>query len=817
MPGSSTLSTNFQDGIVPPALLFHFTWDFLDIDSRVLVCRSYWIMSSYARLRSRAAIMTRDDFAQLTAPLSPHDAKERDLDMTRVEDLAPWFLLSDFDPGLFTRSLGGHYTGDFSQFDAIDEAISSLHTIPHNEEEPPINFENASHLLHHGFPRIGHFTCDRNDTLARNLYDNHSSIEEHKSLIEDKIRIDVNKSYAIALPRWLLHFVLGLFITPLGIVFRKSKSRMTCDPSTRVLGKDDTGALNDYMSIKDPDQVPPVNYGTALRRCWNRLWSLRISSPNEPIGVYKDDLVSAFRRIRYAPDIIAAFCYVFDTLFILPIGGLFGPRNTPGWFSNISDLRAFASQHLSSLHKASPSIIDSVKFIAPEGEISPALADSRFRGTLAIARGPQPCFVDDTIIIELMSNIKQAAAASVRSAVLFFGDPLGIVEQPISVEKFMRSFQTSCDVLGFDLHAQELAVSYSLEKRAELRAKLADLHYTARGTTSAQIRDIASILGKIHHLAQILPLGPTISFRLQLLLTATLRHRTPSAIKSFSDISRAIKQVWDSNRPVFIPTNIAKELKFLGNLLASDAKYIWYRPLGLLVNRLPDSVTFTDACGLAMGGLDEKLQFMWYISVQDLLGTSIPPQHINILEFIGMIINIFFEILALKNINSWAPLGLLPSAGALIRARTDNTSALGWFRHSARSRDPAVQNLCSLLLQLLFFANSFAPISFQTDHVPGVENGKADAISRPQKFPTWESIFEVYPELQPIPTYHVPSKLISMIRYCLSRNSIVELSEQRTTKLLLVELHTLRHSADNRVSRTYHSSPPLKPTPSASS
>ena len=38
MPGSSTLSTDFQDGIVPPALLFHFTWDFLDIDSRVLVC-----------------------------------------------------------------------------------------------------------------------------------------------------------------------------------------------------------------------------------------------------------------------------------------------------------------------------------------------------------------------------------------------------------------------------------------------------------------------------------------------------------------------------------------------------------------------------------------------------------------------------------------------------------------------------------------------------------------------------------------------------------------------------------------------------------
>jgi hypothetical protein len=98
-----------------------------------------------------------------------------------------------------------------------------------------------------------------------------------------------------------------------------------------------------------------------------------------------------------------------------------------------------------------------------------------------------------------MSNIKQAAAASVRSAVLFFGDPLGIVEQPISVEKFMRTFQTSCDVLGFDLHAQEMAVSYSLEKRAELRAKLADLHYTARGTTSAQIRDIASILGKMPH------------------------------------------------------------------------------------------------------------------------------------------------------------------------------------------------------------------------------------------------------------------------------------------------------------------------------
>jgi hypothetical protein len=63
--------------------------------------------------------------------------------------------------------------------------------------------------------------------------------------------------------------------------------------------------------------------------------------------------------------------------------------------------------------------------------------------------------------------------------------------------------------------------------------------------------------------------------------------------------------------------------------------------------------------------------------------------HINILEFVRIVINI------------WLVIGLLRDEGArtgghVISVLADNTSALSWLRHVARVRKPAVNNLAYL-------------------------------------------------------------------------------------------------------------------------
>jgi hypothetical protein len=96
---------------------------------------------------------------------------------------------------------------------------------------------------------------------------------------------------------------------------------------------------------------------------------------------------------------------------IIPIGLVFGARDSPGLFCQVSEIRAFASQHFSSLDLPIPdiSLIDIVDFSSepprPE-DIQPAIPDSKQKGVNGSIPGPYNTFVDDTIILELRRWIK---------------------------------------------------------------------------------------------------------------------------------------------------------------------------------------------------------------------------------------------------------------------------------------------------------------------------------------------------------------------------------------------------------------------------
>ena len=777
-------------------------------------------MSAYGSLRSRAPLFSHEDFSQLRSPLPISRASSSPLDRARLPSLSLWLLLRDFHVGTFVRSLGGLYTGNSQNLSAIDAAIDELRHTPRLHGEPPINFDNASVVLHHGFPRYGNFTCRRSDTVKRNLYNNHSSvtsIADHMDLIADKIRIDVNKSYAIALPRWILSFLYGTIINPLGIVFRKNKSRMTNDPSTHIHEDSDSGALNDQLDRKDHRHVPPVNYGSAFSRVLTRIWNLRISRPSSDIILYKDDLVSAFRRIRYHPDVVPAFLYVFDDLLLLPIGGLFGPRNTPGWFSNLSDLRSFASQHLSTLIKTDTvcPLISQVTFTsAPPlvADISLAKPDHLYRGTTATARGPQPCFVDDTVMIELRDRIPFAASASVLSANLFFGSTDSLVEHPVSLEKFEKHFSHYCEVLGFELDTRRMIVLYPASKRKDLLTLLDAIDQSPPGP-STSLKTLASILGKLHHLSQIAPLGGFIGFQLQFLIKRVIQTRLRRKIPSHS-ISRYMRAPWTSKTPVRLPPLVLLDLTLLRDFLRDPPLHLWSRPIGLVVPREPDSTSFTDASTRGMGGLDETIGFQWELACH--VFTMIlhsPSPHINVLEFIAIFINVYSVIISLKSLDAWPSLNFYLPSGAKVLCLADNTSALSWASHPTRTRTSQIKRLGSALNYLIFSATDLLPIALPFSHIQGELNSKADALSRLEKFPTWESIWTTFPSMRRLLLYRVPSTLISLIKSILSGTSTEEQLRLATLKLLKTERRTLLRSVHLAASPTSRLAALPRPTP----
>ena len=306
--------------------------------------------------------------------------------LQRVHDLGKLLLLCNFDVGILIRTLRGNYTGDWTDYDAsIKDLIKEMEVVPHVPGLPIQQFDQVRNTsIHHGFAFQKHCSCPLRDVRLRNLYNNHRSIDDHEPLLLEKLAEDVHKSFALAFPCWIFRFVYGLHLNSMGIniceVNGKVKYGLLNDPLTLVLGPSDEGALNDQLNKKDTSEVPTVFIRNCNQRIWTRIYNLRVQNPTLRIIIYKDDLVEAFRRVCYHPDIAATYSYVFCNFLVIPIGAIFGGRDSPGFFCMLSELRSLASTHLSSLTNARHPITYLVR-------------DSLNQGTQDIKKGSQLVFV----------------------------------------------------------------------------------------------------------------------------------------------------------------------------------------------------------------------------------------------------------------------------------------------------------------------------------------------------------------------------------------------------------------------------------------
>jgi hypothetical protein len=136
------------------------------------------------------------------------------------------------------------------------------------------------------------------------------------------------------LPRFLAYFIFGLHLSPLNFVWRKGKGR-ACINNTSTIGPHDDGTPN--ASIPDPstfgqdDECPAVHCATAFKWHITWIWNLHISHPLADILQFGDDVHAAFHRMLYHPDIAIVFAFVFQEFQCIPVGTVFGARNSPSW------------------------------------------------------------------------------------------------------------------------------------------------------------------------------------------------------------------------------------------------------------------------------------------------------------------------------------------------------------------------------------------------------------------------------------------------------------------------------------------------------
>jgi len=807
-----------------PYFILHMSWGFLTFEERATLAEASPAFEAYARLRRSSATVSISVLRDPRPPPSDFQGLQHD----RAWRMAVLLIRFDFSVGDSVRWMEGEYTNKHRDWTTFSDAINAVRSIEPYPGDPPVDFDRAYRVCTEGVPLAGSYECSFDSVRQRNLYDNHPGLEAVADDVRDKLAKEEAQSFHIALPRFIWRFILGIHIAPMVWNIRKGKGRLCIDPSNRI-SEDDDGNAN--ASIPAPgeddreDECPSVHYARALHRHLTYVWNLRITHPDEDILQFVDDIQAAFHRVLYNPDAMVLFASVFQEFLILAVGTIFGARNSPSFFSLLSESRSAIASIRVYRPNDEPSnltpLARRVRLIPAPTEherraIVPAVADACHLGVPSefADRYHNATFVDDNATAAIRGRISGAIDNSVCAAYDVFGHPDSDRRQPcFAADKWMMIASFAVVYLGFFIDSRQMVMSWPVEKRRQLAELLDTL--LARTPCIVTPRESSSLLGLIRNAAPVAPLGIYLSMRVQ------------------HDLNDGITAVWNcggSHPPLWwkrwyrrhhliLGEQTVQDLQVLRSTLDDNEHHpVWTRDIALLVNREITHSCSSDASysGLGAWSPSDQFNFMWRITREDLIragfdmksidaNTSEPDgtvdgHHINVLEFICLIIELWFVILLIAN--SGPRVG-----GYIVCLVTDNTSALSWLRYASRSHRPIVRALARFAVQLTM--SSPFPLKLSGRHLKGILNKGADALSRPLEFPTWASAIEQHSPLATCQPYRVPFEMLVEIATLITKAETGEAYEPEMTRLLTPVLTTLNigssgnsvHSSVSRVSR----------------
>jgi hypothetical protein len=636
------------------------------------------------------------------------------------------------------------------------------------------------------------------EVQARVEYNNHPAVNYNASEVEAKFAAEEAKSFHIIFPKFLTFFIIGLFLNPLQWAIRKGKGRICVDCTN---GPNPIGSPNTYInppSPKNADECPPVYYGSSFQRFLIMLWCMRLAVPLSDILMHCDDLDAAFRRVLYHPDLAVVFAYVFLDFLIVPVGQVFGSRSAPSYFSLLSDIRANVASTADLVEPEAPledlAVAADIEALPPEWDptlsLTPACPDALHLPLTAseLCLFLNATFVDDNAIAAFRPDIRVALHQSIRSALLLFGFPVDDRRTScINADKWDEFVSHVMLFLGFLIDSRAMTVTWTLEKRLELRDQIKDL---LANTSRAIPKAVASVIGKIRSAAQIAPWGNHLPQSVQDALTFALRKA-------------ASKPRWFwKDSTMRIPAEGIRDLAtMLEPLALPEFDPTWTRPIALLIPRTPTESFLSDASYGGLGGWSPKFHVKWRVmrytllefgfdmraidaagEPADLVSTGL---HINPLEFIANIINVWLALKLMATEPSRA-------TGFIIALLSDNTSGLAWMRSAGKVRDLVVCRLARLASSFLVKACSLTAL-FQPQHIPGKENDEADCLSLLVNglVPSWDYVIKQCSRLSTCRLCLLPRELLSTLAAVLSSPLTEETYDNVTTHLLMLELDIL--------------------------
>jgi hypothetical protein len=768
-------------------VIIHFIWTFLEPADRLQAIQAcpYWHL--YHRYRVRAAVTSLSPLRlQRAPPGNPHK-----LPIPRSLLYAVGLLRFNFYYGDFVRWLGGEYTNRHRNWAKTFTTLEAVCVRPPPPNLPPVDMKRGFRVGTEGVPLKGIFLSPAPALQARNAYNNHPAVVKNADAVEAKFAKEEEKSFHLHFPRSFLFFIFGLMLNPIQWAVRKGKGRICIDCTNGPDGADTNSSANTFIpgpKANDADACPPVYYATALHRHLRQLWRTRITFPIADILQHCDDIDAAFRRILYTPELAIVFAYIFGAFLLIPVGQVFGSRSAPSYFSLMSDIRAFVATcaDLITGYPMHPLAVAAELPPAPlPADLAPAIADSQ---NLPLSQLEQDshsnsCFVDDNGILALRTNIKNTLHNSVVAAFLLFGWPDDDRRSScLAPDKWERDALFDMLYLGFRICSRSLTVTWPLYKRSELHDEI--LHAIQQRRPCMNPRAVASVIGKLRSASLIALWGPYLSYGLALALKIALQS-------SYSPLRR-----WWSRGKIWLSKSVQKDLACIADLLLEpEFSPVWSQYIGLLIPRDATHTILSDASYAGIGGWSPDFLIQWRVTRQDLIDLGFAMKiidsykeepldaasaglHINPLEFLGCIINLWIVIKLVQN---------LPprQTGYIIDLLSDNTSALSWMKLTATTRDPRLQPLARFASTLLVLASQLLT-RVQSRHIPGIDNIEADFLSRSEngQVPTWGRAIAQCSRLENCRICLLPRELLSSLAGLISSGLTEATYVVLTTRLL---------------------------------
>jgi hypothetical protein len=692
------------------------------------------------------------DWSPLREPNPNWQTQER-IDQHRVDMRLACLFHYDMDLAAVHRCLGGNHVGAHRNVKKILARVKHL--------LPPKLYRDLRRVLVDGCPAIFNTEGTAKEFQEMYAYGNHPTVTGNLAKVMKTMNKEDRKDHVLTFPAWVAPFIPHLMITPNGFVVKPGKNdRLVFDASfmLHLLSR----PFNQFIDLADE---PDIVFGEAWIQFLVSIYNLRITFPDLEIYLMDDDVASAFRQLKYNPNIISAKGILIDMFLFIATGLTFGDRSSPPSFEPIARTCIAVSTELSAGRHPVPEFpeyLDHVRFTPPPPpglRFTPARADRYNPGVPHQPDGSSQfpvtykMHVDDNLYAAAgVDHMRWAMRCSIAGLQAVFGanDPDLRPCQPDMEKFFQHLVSYERRQLGFVTNTRTMTVTIPDDKRHEV---VALLRTWSSSTTrySFTLKEAAELLGQLVHICRVCSWGKFLFQNVHHEMIAALQrnayriendpkfrdiitqrdryrsHPTDSSKYRFF-CKKVARAIFDSKARTFITNQMHAEIDFLLKVLSSPDTYRWGSPIAHLIPREHDYESFHDACPKGAGGFNSDQDYWWIVEWPEEIfrRTLLPPtnKHYisnNLLEYSAQIFGLAGAILAWEQ---ESPATRPPHP--LVLLWTDNMTARAWTKKISGIKAPQGRALARLFAHLLMFSD----LGVESAHIAGVLNVVADFLSR---------------------------------------------------------------------------------------